>query len=118
MCVCLCVCCVHYYNECLNWFPLQDGLVLNHWRREADDKREYPYARFNKVQATVKLAFVAHWTWASWQEVVNDNDLLSFSYLFSQCLSQHTVRRNTRYSVCVCACVRACVRAWVRRRQF
>ncbi len=43
--------------ECLvNLFPclpvlpsFQDGLVLEHWRREADERIPYPYARFNKV---------------------------------------------------------------------
>ena len=27
---------------------LQDGLVLCHWRRAADEGKEYPFARFNK----------------------------------------------------------------------
>ena len=27
---------------------LQDGLVLNHWRREADEGKPYAYAKFNK----------------------------------------------------------------------
>ena len=26
----------------------QDGLVLSHWRRVADEGQTYPYARFNK----------------------------------------------------------------------
>ena len=26
----------------------QDGLVLSHWRRVADEGQPYPYARFNK----------------------------------------------------------------------
>ena len=26
----------------------RDGLVLHHWRREADEGREYPFAKFNK----------------------------------------------------------------------
>ena len=26
----------------------QDGLTLNHWRREADEAKPYPYAKFNK----------------------------------------------------------------------
>lgn len=57
LCVCTCThstcvscvyikCCV--CNHCSS---LQDELVLSHWRRDADEKREYPYARFNKVQA-------------------------------------------------------------------
>ena len=27
---------------------LQDGLVLSHWRRVADEGQTYPYSRFNK----------------------------------------------------------------------
>lgn len=27
---------------------LQDGLVLSHWRRVADEGQSYPYAKFNK----------------------------------------------------------------------
>ena len=35
------------------WTPFvnparKDGLVLNHWRRVADEGKEYPFARFNK----------------------------------------------------------------------
>ena len=26
----------------------KDGLVLNHWRRVADEGKEYPFAKFNK----------------------------------------------------------------------
>ena len=29
-------------------FCWQDGLVLNHWRRVADEGKEYPFAKFNK----------------------------------------------------------------------
>lgn len=25
-----------------------DGLILHHWRRAADEGKEYPFARFNK----------------------------------------------------------------------
>ena len=28
---------------------LQDGLVLHHWRRVADEGKEYPFAKFNKT---------------------------------------------------------------------
>ena len=36
------------------WVPFTnpartDGAVLNHWRRAADEAKEYPFARFNKV---------------------------------------------------------------------
>ncbi len=35
------------------WMPFQnparrDGLTLHHWRRAADEGREYPFAKFNK----------------------------------------------------------------------
>ena len=28
---------------------MQDGLVLSHWRRVADEGQTYPYSRFNKL---------------------------------------------------------------------
>ena len=28
----------------------QDGAVFHHWRRAADEGKEYPFARFNKVR--------------------------------------------------------------------
>ena len=35
------------------WMPFtnaarKDGLVLHHWRRAADEGKDYPFARFNK----------------------------------------------------------------------
>lgn len=37
------------------WVPFTnpartDGAVLYHWRRVADEGKEYPFARFNKVR--------------------------------------------------------------------
>ena len=42
---CVCVSIIPYQP-----FPLrqQDGLELNHWQREADQGKPYPYAKFNK----------------------------------------------------------------------
>lgn len=36
------------------WMPFtnparKDGAVFHHWRRVADEGREYPFAKFNKV---------------------------------------------------------------------
>ena len=33
---------------CVSVCFLQDGLVLCHWRRVADEGKEYPFAKFNK----------------------------------------------------------------------
>ena len=30
-------------------FCMQDDLVLHHWRRVADEGKEYPFAKFNKT---------------------------------------------------------------------
>ena len=32
----------------MEFFSLQDGLVLSHWRRVADEGQTYPYSKFNK----------------------------------------------------------------------
>ena len=37
------------------WMPFtnparKDGAVFHHWRRAADEGKEYPFAKFNKVE--------------------------------------------------------------------
>lgn len=41
------------------WMPFtnparKDGAVFYHWRRAADEGKEYPFAKFNKVIITVE----------------------------------------------------------------
>lgn len=60
----------------------RDGLVLHHWRRVADEGKEYPFAKFNKrlempvfndmeYQAHLQVRWwwwwsIGHWACASW----------------------------------------------------
>ena len=44
------------------WVPFinparTDGAVLYHWRRAADEGKDYPFARFNKVGLTLTQGF-------------------------------------------------------------
>lgn len=46
------------------WMPFtnparKDGAVFHHWRRVADEGREYPFAKFNKV-SRVNNIFPSH----------------------------------------------------------
>ena len=35
-------------NDGVTLLPVQDNLTLYHWRRAADEGKEYPFAQFNK----------------------------------------------------------------------
>ena len=37
------------FNISVNW--LQDGAIFYHWRRNADEGKDYPFAAFNKVKS-------------------------------------------------------------------
>ena len=39
------------YNIPVDW--LQDGAIFYHWRRNADEGKDYPFAAFNKVRRFV-----------------------------------------------------------------
>ena len=35
---------------------LQDGAIFHHWRRVADEGKDYPFARFNKVSSIITIS--------------------------------------------------------------
>ena len=36
----------------------KDGAIFHHWRRAADEGKEYPFAKFNKVCTSFYIDFV------------------------------------------------------------
>ena len=45
------------------WMPFvnparKDGAIFHHWRRAADEGKEYPFAKFNKVCTSLKICFI------------------------------------------------------------
>jgi DNA methyltransferase 1-associated protein 1 len=47
----------------------RDGLVLHHWRRQADEGKDYPFAKFNKsieVPAYTEPEYQHHLVSAGW----------------------------------------------------
>ena len=34
----------------------QDGAIFHHWRRKADEGKDYPFGRFNKVMTKRNLS--------------------------------------------------------------
>lgn len=58
------------------WMPFtnparRDGAIFHHWRRVAEEGKDYPFARFNKVGGL---------TWA--QKIGNDCDFWAPAYIF------------------------------------
>ena len=51
----------------------RDGLVLHHWRRQADEGKDYPFAKFNKsieVPAYTEPEYQHHLVSAGWSRWV------------------------------------------------
>ena len=46
----LSICIIHgIYRDILFLIFFQDGAIFHHWGRVADEGKDYPFARFNKV---------------------------------------------------------------------
>ena len=43
-----------------------DGAKLYHWRRAADEAKEYPFARFNKVHDSIFCTFLVQSALLGW----------------------------------------------------
>merc|ERR1719411_917545 len=63
------------------WMPFsnparKDGLVLHHWRRVADEGKDYPFARFNKICEVAnytELEYNRHLTDPGWTKQETDH---------------------------------------------
>ena len=54
----------------------RDGLVLHHWRRSADEGKEYPFARFNKpveVPSYNEMEYLNHLQSENWTRDETDH---------------------------------------------
>ncbi|KAH7957601.1 hypothetical protein HPB52_020739 [Rhipicephalus sanguineus] len=71
------------------WMPFnnparKDGVMLSHWRRLADEGKEYPFAKFNKAMPTYTEAeYQQHLASAQWSRAETDH-LLELCRRFDQ----------------------------------
>ena len=57
----------------------RDGLVLHHWRRQADEGKDYPFAKFNKsieVPTYTEAEYQHHLLSAGWSRSAQGSLLL------------------------------------------
>lgn len=73
------------------WMPFtnparKDGVMLSHWRRVADEGKDYPFAKFNKqvpVPSYSEVEYQQHLTSAQWSRAETDH-LLELCRRFDQ----------------------------------
>jgi hypothetical protein len=77
----------------------RDGLVLHHWRRQADEGKDYPFAKFNKsieVPAYTEPEYQHHLVSAGWSRWDSDN---AFFFILIKLLKFLIIRK--RYRTCL-----------------
>ena len=75
----------------------RDGLVLHHWRRQADEGKDYPFAKFNKsieVPTYTEAEYQHHLLSAGWSRSAQGSLLLLPVY---QCCVYTYIEFGSRY---------------------
>ena len=70
----------------------RDGLVLHHWRRQADEGKDYPFAKFNKsieVPTYTEAEYQHHLLSAGWSR--SAQGYLCYCYLCISVVFTHTL---------------------------